>query len=141
MSSLPDRFQPEAVLASSAPGPRDLPQRLLYATSSGIGGTGLDSTSLEGVRASHRADFLTQAICYGIGQTDIPRSSIRSLQWHPVRVLSFLDSEEYYGAKKRYADWIAALTEIARNHLGNWLQPTPADPATSERAKALGAKH
>lgn len=108
MSPLPDRFQPEAVLTSSAPGPHDLPQRLLYATSSGIGGTGLDSTSLEGVRASERAGFLTQAICYGIGQTDIPRSSIRSLQWHPVRALSFLDSEEYYGAKKRYADWIAA---------------------------------
>ena len=108
MSPLPDRFQPEAVLASTAPGPHDLPQRLLYATSSGIGGTGLDSTSLEGVRASQRAGFLSQAICYGIGQTDIPRSSIRSLQWHPVRFLSFLDSEEYYGAKKRYADWIAA---------------------------------
>ena len=108
MSTLPDRFQPEAVLASTAAQPHDLPRRLLYATSSGIGGTGLDSTSLEGVRASQRSGFLSQAICYGIGKIDIPRASIRSLQWHPVRALSFLDSDEYYGAKKRYADWIAA---------------------------------
>ena len=108
MPALPDYFIPEAVLSSTADEPRDLPQRLLYATSSGIGGTGLDSTALEGVRASHRGGFLTQAICYGVGRTEIPRSSIRSLQWHPVRMLSFLDSEEYYGAKKRYADWIAA---------------------------------
>jgi glycosyltransferase involved in cell wall biosynthesis len=108
MPDLPDRFQPEAVLSSTSAQPCDLPQRLLYATSSGIGGTGLDSTSLEGVRASQRGDFLAQAICYGIGKTDIPGSKMRSLQWHPVRMLSFLDSDQYYGAKKRYADWIAA---------------------------------
>ncbi|HTJ97397.1 MAG TPA: ferrochelatase [Rhodocyclaceae bacterium] len=38
------------------------------------------------------------------------------------------------------ADWIAALTDIAQAHLGNWLsQPNAADPASAERARALGA--
>lgn len=108
MPDLPDRFQPEAVLIQPPPQAGDLPRRLLYATSSGIGGTGLDSTALEGVRASHRGGLLTQAICYGVGKNDLPGGRLRSLQWHPVRALSFLDSDEYYGAKKRYADWIAA---------------------------------
>jgi glycosyltransferase involved in cell wall biosynthesis len=108
MTDPPDRFQPEAVLSSLAPAFSELPKRLLYATSSGIGGTGLDSTSLEGVRASHRGGFLTRALCYGVGASEILGNRVQSLQWHPVRALSFLDSEEYYGAKKRYADWIAA---------------------------------
>jgi glycosyltransferase involved in cell wall biosynthesis len=38
----------------------------------------------------------------------VPGQKIRSLQWHPVRALSFLESEEYYGAKKRYVDWVSA---------------------------------
>ena len=38
------------------------------------------------------------------------------------------------------ADWIAALTKIATTHLGHWLHlPTGSQPATAERAKALGA--
>lgn len=109
MPLLSDRFQPEAVLTSTAVDASALPQRLLYATSSGIGGTGLDSTSLEGVRASLRGGFLERATCFGVGTTEIDRKNVRSLQWHPVRMLSFLDSEEYYGAKKRYVDWIASV--------------------------------
>ena len=105
---LPERFQPETVLTRTAAAASALPGRLLYATSSGIGGTGLDSTALEGVRASHRAGFLQRAICYGVGTQELTRQQLRSLQWHPVRALSFLNSEEYYGAKKRYVDQVAA---------------------------------
>lgn len=109
MSSLPDRFHPQTVLSSTAVDASALPRRLFYATSSGIGGTGLDSTALEGVRASARGGFLSRATCFGIGTSEIDRRLLRSLQWHPVRALSFLDSEEYYGAKKRYVDWLSAL--------------------------------
>lgn len=109
MPMLSDRFQPEAVRSSPPVAADALPQRLLYATSSGIGGTGLDSTSLEGVRASVRGGFLDRATCYSIGTDEIDRRNLRSLQWHPVRALSFLDSEEYYGAKKRYVDRITAI--------------------------------
>ena len=104
-----DRFQPEAALASAAPQEHDLPQRLLYATSAGIGGTGLDSTSLEGALASERAGFLKRAMCFGIGTSQIPRRHLRSLNAHPVRLLSWLESDEYYAAKKRYVDAAAAL--------------------------------
>jgi glycosyltransferase involved in cell wall biosynthesis len=30
------------------------------------------------------------------------------LRWHPVRLISFLERPYYYGAKKKYLDWIAA---------------------------------
>jgi len=37
-------------------------------------------------------------------------------------------------------DWIATLAELTREHLGHWLDlPASADPASAERAKALGA--
>ncbi|MDB6120829.1 MAG: glycosyltransferase family 1 protein [Verrucomicrobiaceae bacterium] len=105
-----DRFEPDAVLASTAPDRAALPQRLLYATSAGIGGTGLDSTSLEGALASHKAGILRRTLAFGVGTKAIPRGRIHSLNWHPVRLLSWLKSDEYYAAKKRYVDTVAALT-------------------------------
>jgi glycosyltransferase involved in cell wall biosynthesis len=95
------------------PEPSGLPRRLLYATSARIGGTGLDSVALESVRAAHRAGILGRAIAYANRQNEVPPSSIRLLRWHPVRLLGFLDSPHYYGAKKHYVDWIAAR-ELAR---------------------------
>ena len=104
-----DRFQPETVLASTQPQSCDLPERLLYATSAGIGGTGLDSTALEGALASQQAGFLHRVMGFGVGTKAIPKTRIQSLNWHPVRLLSWLKSEEYYAAKKRYVDSAAAL--------------------------------
>ena len=37
-------------------------------------------------------------------------------------------------------DWIAALADIARSHLGSWLLPVAVDTGSVARAKALGAK-
>lgn len=51
---------------------------------------------------------MKEVICYQQSQREIPPSRVRSLQWHPVRALSSLGSRDYYAAKKRYADWIAA---------------------------------
>ena len=109
MPVIPDRFQPEAAFSEAPPEPHALPQRLLYATSAGMGGTGLDSTSLEGALASSNAGFLKRALCFGVGSKTIPRQLIRSLNRHPVRLLSWLESEAYYAAKKRYVDAAAAL--------------------------------
>lgn len=109
MPPLTDRFQPEAVLSCTGPDAAALPKRLLYATAAGLGGTGLDSTSLEGALASHQAGILKRVLCFGIGTQAIPGQHIRSLNWHPARLLSWLESEEYYGAKKRYVAAIAAL--------------------------------
>ena len=38
------------------------------------------------------ADFSGKAIAYDNRQTEIPAAQIESLRWHPVRLLSFLDS-------------------------------------------------
>ncbi len=87
---------------------RVLPRHLLYSIFARIGGSGLDTDAFETLRASHRGGFLGRAIAYDNRQSEIPSRLIYSLRWHPVRLISFLDRPYYYGAKKKYLDWIAA---------------------------------
>jgi glycosyltransferase involved in cell wall biosynthesis len=92
-----------------------LPKSLLYSIFARIGGHGLDTDSFEALRASHRGGFLGKAVAYDNRQSEIPSRLIHSLRWHPVRLLSFLDRPYYYGAKKKYLDWIASrLLETGR---------------------------
>ena len=85
-----------------------LPKHLLYSIFARIGGSGLDTDAFETLRASHRGGFLGRAIAYDNRQKEIPAHLIQSLRWHPVRLISFLDRPYYYGAKKKYLDWIAS---------------------------------
>src|SRR5437764_6156197 len=85
-----------------------LPKSLLYSIFARIGGHGLDTDSFEALRASYRGKFLGKAIAYDNRQREIPSRFVQSLRWHPVRLLSFLDRSYYYGAKKKYLDWIAS---------------------------------
>ena len=62
-ASMHDRFDPAATLAPSEEG--SLPKRVLYATSSGFGGTGLDSTSFEGAKAAFGQGCLAEVVCFG----------------------------------------------------------------------------
>ena len=87
---------------------RVLPKHLLYSIFARIGGSGLDTDAFETLRASHRGGFLGRAVAYDNRQKEIPAELIYSLRWHPVRLISFLDRPYYYGAKKKYLDWIAA---------------------------------
>jgi glycosyltransferase involved in cell wall biosynthesis len=87
---------------------RQLPKHLLYSIFARIGGSGLDTDAFETLRASWRGGFLGKAVAYANRQSEIPASRIHSLRWHPVRLLSSLESPYYYGAKKKYLDWIAA---------------------------------
>jgi glycosyltransferase involved in cell wall biosynthesis len=85
-----------------------LPKHLLYSIFARIGGSGLDTDAFETLRASHRGGFLGRAIAYDNRQSEIPSRLIYSLRWHPVRLISFLDRPYYYGAKKKYLDWVAS---------------------------------
>lgn len=85
-----------------------MPHSLLYTTSAGFGGTGLHLTSYQSALAAHEAGILGRAVGYANEQSAIPATRIRSLAGHPVRLLSGLASARYYGAKKRYLDWVAA---------------------------------
>ena len=85
-----------------------LPKSLLYSIFARIGGWGLDTDAFETLRASYHGGFLGKAIAYDNRQNEIPASKIQSLRWHPVRLLSSLDRPYYYGAKKKYLDWIAS---------------------------------
>lgn len=87
---------------------RPLPRNLLYSTSARVGGSGLDSVAFEELKASANGNFLGRALAYDNQQSEIPARLIRSLRFHPVRLLSFLDRRYYYGAKKHYVDWIAS---------------------------------
>jgi glycosyltransferase involved in cell wall biosynthesis len=95
-----------AYLAS--PATRILPKHLLYSIFARIGGSGLDTDAFETLRASYRGGFLGKAVAYDNRQEEIPASLIHSLRWHPVRLISFLERPYYYGAKKKYVDWIAS---------------------------------
>jgi glycosyltransferase involved in cell wall biosynthesis len=88
--------------------PRRLPKNLLYSTSARIGGTGLDIEALEKSLAAYRGGFLGKTIGYDNRQKEIPRRLVQSLRWHPVRLLSSFERPYYYGAKKKYVDWIAS---------------------------------
>src|SRR5262249_40397634 len=72
------------------------------------GGSGFDTDAFETLRASYRGGFLGKAIAYDNHQKEIPASLIHSLRWHPVRLISFFDRPYYYGAKRKYLDWIAS---------------------------------
>jgi glycosyltransferase involved in cell wall biosynthesis len=93
---------------SGPPATRALPKHLLYSIFARIGGSGLDTDAFETLRASYRGGFLGKAIAYDNRQTEIPAALIHSLRWHPVRLISFFDRPYYYGAKKKYLDWIAS---------------------------------
>lgn len=95
-------------LHSASPAVRTLPRHLLYSIFARIGGSGLDTDAFETLRASYRGGFLGKAIAYDNRQKEIPASLIHSLRWHPVRLISFFDRPYYYGAKKKYLDWIAS---------------------------------
>ncbi len=69
--------------------------------------------ALESLRGAHRAGLLGRALAFDNRQDEIPPSRIASLRWNPVRLLSGLGSEFYYGAKKHALDR-AAARELAR---------------------------
>ncbi len=85
-----------------------MPRCLLYSIFARIGGSGLDTDAFETLRASYRGGFLGKAVAYDNRQREIPAALIHSLRWHPVRLISFLDRPHYYGAKKKYLDWITS---------------------------------
>ncbi len=85
-----------------------LPRHLLYSIFARIGDTGLGTEASEKALAAYRGGFLGKVVAYGNRQTEIPSSKIHSLRSHPVRWISFVERSYYYGAKKKYLDWITA---------------------------------
>src|ERR1700757_3818298 len=113
---LGETLNPAAPAVCPAPAPPTLPRRLLYSIFARIGGSGLDTDAFETLRASYRGGFLGKAVAYDNPQKEIPASYIYSLRWHPVRLISFLDRPYYYGAKKKYLDWIVSRHLATRRY-------------------------
>ncbi|MBV8640127.1 MAG: glycosyltransferase family 4 protein [Verrucomicrobia bacterium] len=79
-----------------------LPKSVLYAISARIGGIGLDLVAHETIRGIQ--PFLGKAISYGVRAPDVDRHKMKTLRFHPVRLLSNLERKYYYAAKKRAVD-------------------------------------
>ncbi len=86
------------------------PKNVFYATSARLGGVGLDAVALESVIGLHEAGILGRALAYENRQTLVPSSQIQTMRGAPVKLLSWLRRDYYYGAKKHYADWVARRT-------------------------------
>lgn len=82
------------------------PTSVLYATSARIGGIGLDAVTHETLRGIQNQ--LGLALAYGNRAPDLDACKIKTLQWHPVRLLSNFDRKYYYAAKKKALDRAAA---------------------------------
>ncbi|HEY0790082.1 MAG TPA: glycosyltransferase family 4 protein [Chthoniobacterales bacterium] len=82
------------------------PRSVLYATSARIGGYGLDAVAYETLKGLQNR--LGLVIAYGNRAPDLRTLPFKSMAWHPVRLLSNLDSKYYYGAKKKALDHAAA---------------------------------
>ncbi len=85
---------------------KDLPKSVLYATSARIGGIGLDLVALETIRGIQ--PYLGKAISYGVRSPDIDRRKMKTLRFHPIRLLSNFERKYYYAAKKRAVSWVSA---------------------------------
>lgn len=83
------------------------PKNVFYATSARLGGVGLDTVALESVIGLHEAGILGKALAYENRQTIVPARKISTMRAAPVKLLSWLRRDYYYGAKKHYADWVA----------------------------------
>jgi len=83
-----------------------LPTSVLYAISARIGGIGLDLVALETILGIQ--PYLGKAISYGVRAPNIDRRKMKTLRFHPVRLLSNLERKYYYAAKKRAVSRVAA---------------------------------
>jgi glycosyltransferase involved in cell wall biosynthesis len=67
---------------------------------------GLDSVAHETLRGIQ--DRLGLAVAYANRARDLDPGKVRTLRWHPVRLLANLDRKYYYGAKKKALDRVAS---------------------------------
>lgn len=103
------RLAPALRANAPAPTAARLPRRLLYSIHARIGGPGLDLVARETLRGAVNGGFLGRAVAFENRARDVvPDRLVRSLRWHPVRLLSALDRPLYYAAKKLALDRAAA---------------------------------
>jgi glycosyltransferase involved in cell wall biosynthesis len=91
---------------------------------------GLDAVAHETLRGIQ--DQLGLAIAYANRAPDIDPAKVRTLRWHPVRLLSNLERRYYYAAKKKALDRVAG--RILRSGKFDLFHGWAGDALTSLRA-------
>jgi glycosyltransferase involved in cell wall biosynthesis len=81
-----------------------LTMEIVYSISTKIGDGGLGVDGLEAVMAIYRKGYLKKIVAYGNKQKEIPKSYIRSIQIHPVKIFSNLPARYYYPLKRKVLD-------------------------------------
>lgn len=84
------------------------PRSLLFSISAGIGGHGLNVDALEALKGAWKRGYLGEAVAFANRQDILPKHHVRTLWWHPARLLKFLPKAEYTGARKHALDAMAA---------------------------------
>lgn len=82
--------------------------RVIYATASPLGGTGLGEVAGQAVGGIWGAGCLVRAITVANRQSAVPADWIREVRFQPTKVFSMLPSRYYYPMKRAWVDRVAA---------------------------------
>lgn len=82
--------------------------KVIYATASHLGGTGLSNVAFHAGRALYRDGSLARLITYRNKQDEIPRALIKRVIFQPAKLFSGLSSRYYYSMKRMWLDYRAA---------------------------------
>jgi len=82
--------------------------KVVYSCMTSIGASGLGVDSFELVRGLYEKGLLKKGVFYGNRQKEIPRSYLRIIQIHPMKIFASTPARFYYPLKRIYLDWITA---------------------------------
>ena len=82
--------------------------KVIYATASHLGGTGLSNVAFHAGRALYRSGSLARLITYRNKQNEIPRALVKRVIFQPAKLFSGLSSRYYYSMKRMWLDYRAA---------------------------------
>jgi glycosyltransferase involved in cell wall biosynthesis len=82
--------------------------RVIYATASPIGGSGLAEVAGHAVAGLSQHGWLQQAVTPRNRLSTIPREQVREVRFQPTKIFSALPSRYYYPMKRAWVDRVAA---------------------------------
>lgn len=82
--------------------------KVIYATASHLGGTGLSNVAFHAGRALYKSESLEKLVTYRNRQNEIPDHLIKRIIFQPTKLFSGLSSRYYYSMKRMWLDYRAA---------------------------------
>lgn len=82
--------------------------KVVYSCSTSIGASGLGVDSFELVRGLYEKGLLKKGVFFGNRQKEIPRSYLRVIHIHPMKIFASTPARYYYPLKRIYLDWVTS---------------------------------